>query len=94
MKIVIDIPEEVYKSIQDNEYCGISNADMYNAVKNGTPLPKVTINTNEVLGKIRADIEALKNAPPCFDDMFEYKCAVDDVLAITDKYKAESEDNE
>lgn len=40
MQIVIDIPEEVYKSIQDNDYCGISNADMYNAVKNGTPLPK------------------------------------------------------
>lgn len=40
MKIVIDIPEEVYKSIQDNDYCGISNSDMYNAVKNGTPLPK------------------------------------------------------
>ena len=40
MKIVIDISEEVYNSIQDNDYCGISNADMYNAVKNGTPLPK------------------------------------------------------
>lgn len=40
MKIVIDIPVEVYKSIQGNDYCGISNADMYNAVKNGTPLPK------------------------------------------------------
>lgn len=40
MKIVIDIQEEVYKSIQDNDYCGISNADMYNAMKNGIPLPK------------------------------------------------------
>jgi len=40
MKLIIDIPEEVYRSIQDNDYCGISNADMYNAVKNGTPLPK------------------------------------------------------
>lgn len=40
MKLVIDIPEEVYKSIQDNDYCGISNSDMYNAINNGTPLPK------------------------------------------------------
>ena len=40
MKLIIDIPGEVYKSIQDNDYCGISNADMYNAVKNGTPIPK------------------------------------------------------
>lgn len=44
-----------------------------------------------MLDKIRAEIEELKNAPPCFDDMFEYKYAVDDVLAIIDKYKAESE---
>lgn len=40
MKVVIDISEEVYKSIQDNDYCGISNADIYNAVKNGKALPK------------------------------------------------------
>lgn len=40
MKLVIDIKEEVYKSIQDNDYCGISNADMYNAIKNGIPLPE------------------------------------------------------
>lgn len=40
MKLVIDIPEETYESIQDNDYCGISNSDMYNAIKNGTPLPK------------------------------------------------------
>ena len=40
MKVVIEIPKEVYKSIQDNDYCGISNADMYNAIKNGKALPK------------------------------------------------------
>ena len=45
-----------------------------------------------IIDKLRAEIEALKNAPPCFDDMFEYKCAVDDVLAIIDKYKTESEE--
>lgn len=48
--------------------------------------------TDCVLDKIRAEIEELKNAPPCFDDMFEYKYAVDDVLAIIDKYKSESEE--
>lgn len=40
MQIVIDIPEKVYKSIQGNEYCGIIDSDMYNAIANGTPLPK------------------------------------------------------
>ena len=48
----------------------------------------------DVLDKIRIEIEKLKNAPPCFDDMFEYKYAVDDVLAIIDKYKAEKEEEE
>jgi hypothetical protein len=71
MQIVIDILEEVYKSIQDNDYCGISNADMYNAVKNGTPLEehdeeiiKETVASiwgkppyTDVLDKIRAEIE-------------------------------------
>jgi flagellar biosynthesis/type III secretory pathway protein FliH len=46
----------------------------------------------KVLDEIRAEIEELKNAPPCFDDMFEYEYAVDEVLAIIDKYKAESEE--
>lgn len=40
MEIVIDIPEKIYKAIQDNTYCGISNSDMYDAIRNGTPLPK------------------------------------------------------
>lgn len=40
MQIVIDIPEKIYKAIQDNTYCGISNSDMYDAIRNGTPLPK------------------------------------------------------
>jgi hypothetical protein len=53
-------------------------------------LPPVTPERN-VLDKIRAEIEELKNAPPCFDDMFEYKYAVDECLEIIDKYKAERE---
>lgn len=40
MEIVIKLPEKIYKAIQDNTYCGISNSDMYDAIRNGTPLPK------------------------------------------------------
>ena len=40
VQVVIEIPEEVYKSIRDNEYCGIIDSEMYNAIANGTPLPK------------------------------------------------------
>lgn len=39
MKLVIDIPEDTYNAIQENYYCGILNSDMYNAIKNGQPLP-------------------------------------------------------
>lgn len=39
IELVIKISEEVYNSIQDNDYCGISNSDMYNAIINGIPLP-------------------------------------------------------
>lgn len=39
MEIVIEIPEEEYKSIQDKDFC-ISYMEMYNAIRNGTPLPK------------------------------------------------------
>lgn len=46
---------------------------------------------NDVLDEIRVKIEKLKDAPPCFDDMFEYKYAVDEALVIIDNYKATSE---
>lgn len=40
MKIVIDIPETIYKAIKEETYCGILDADVYYAIKDGTPLPK------------------------------------------------------
>ena len=36
MKIVIDIPEEMYQSVLNGTYCGT----LYEELKNGTPLPK------------------------------------------------------
>lgn len=41
MKIVVDIPEELYKHIKnDNVYYLEDGEDLYTIVKNGTPLPK------------------------------------------------------
>ncbi|MBO7696773.1 MAG: hypothetical protein J6T10_29450 [Methanobrevibacter sp.] len=37
MKIVIDIDENVYKKLMDKTICVV---DIFNAIKNGTPLPK------------------------------------------------------
>lgn len=40
MEIVIDISEDNYKLIQDENCCGVLSYEIYNAIKNGTPLPK------------------------------------------------------
>lgn len=40
MQIVIDISEDNYKLIQNGNYCGILSHEIYNAIKNGTLLPK------------------------------------------------------
>lgn len=36
MRIVIDIPEEIYKTVQDGTYCGT----LYKEIKSGVILPK------------------------------------------------------
>ena len=101
MHIVIDIPKEVYKSIQDNEYFGISNSAMYNAIKNGTPYETVTefadrcreCGREKVLDKIRAEIEeqVLESLSDGGDDWFTAE-KVNECLEIIDKHKKESED--
>lgn len=40
MQIVIKIPDSKYQSILSDDYCGLLNADLYKAIKDGTPLPK------------------------------------------------------
>ena len=40
IELVIKIPEEIRKSIFDGVYCGIADKRVFDAIKNGTPLPK------------------------------------------------------
>ena len=40
MRLIIKIPDEIRKGIYDGVYCGISDKKVYDAIKNGTPLPK------------------------------------------------------
>lgn len=40
MKIVIDIPEELYKNVIERTKTGYVGSDVWIAVANGTPLPK------------------------------------------------------
>lgn len=39
-QIVIEIPDSKYQSMQNGYYCGLLDADMYKAIKDGVPLPK------------------------------------------------------
>lgn len=41
MKLIIDIPDEIRKSIFDDVYCGIIDKRVFDAIKHGTPLPEV-----------------------------------------------------
>lgn len=40
IELVIKIPEEKYNMIKNKMYCGIYDAEVYNAIDNGKPLPK------------------------------------------------------
>ena len=40
IELVIKIPEEIRKSIFDGVYCGIIDKRVFDAIKNGIPLPK------------------------------------------------------
>lgn len=85
MKVVIDIPEQMYLNAKKDMLCG---ADiLVSAIKNGTPYETVTefadrcreCGREKVLDKIRAEIE---------QEPYVSKMAV---LDIIDEYKTESE---
>lgn len=40
IELVIKLPEEKWEVIQKRMYCNIFDLNMWNAIKNGTPLPK------------------------------------------------------
>lgn len=40
MQIVIDITKSKWEVIQNGMYCGLLDAEMYQAIKNGIPLPE------------------------------------------------------
>lgn len=77
MQIIIDIPENSYKATCNGCMLPPDVENVVEAIKNGTPLPKV-------FDKIRAEINTM-----CGDIE-----TIADILAIIDKYKSESEDEE
>jgi len=99
MKLVIDIPEQMYINAKADMLCAASV--IARAIKNGTPHETVTefadrcreCGREKVLDKIRAEIENIAYDWQEIDGEHESRMVVDlnDALEIIDKYKAESE---
>ena len=81
MQIIIDIPEEIRKSIFDGEYCGIIDQRVYDAIKHGTPLPKGH-------GRL-IDVDAIHG-----DSSWDFADRLDETPTIIEADKVESEGEE
>ena len=88
IELVVKLPESIWVAIQNGEYCGISDDRTYNAIKNGTLLPKGHGDSiDDVLDKIKRDI-----FDACSDNyhMPVYKLDCDTIFEIIDKYQEKS----
>ena len=74
MKLVIDIPEEMYKRIQDDIYSTYDGVDSLKAVRNGTPLDD-----------IRKEINDLPKTYPFINHIDTY-VKTEDVIRIIDRH--------
>lgn len=86
MKLIIDIPEEDFEWINTHLYTTDfqTTKRLYESVRNGTPL-------DSVIEDIKAELT--KDYVDDNPDNFRYTTVMlKDVLAIIDKYKAESEE--
>ena len=96
MKLIIEIPEEVYEKQRYSQYFGAWSVVLQKCFENGTPLEKhdeevikETVASiwgkppyTEVLDKIRAEIQNLRNCScSCSDGI------IDEVEDIIDKYR-------
>jgi len=89
MKLIIDIPEDLYKrSFMSNDIWDMRMAGFVcSAIKNGTPIPdNATVCDIE---QIRAEIERLHYHPKL--DFIKNDDVVEMALEIIDKYKGDKE---
>lgn len=94
MQIVIDIPDRIYKIVQNRTLNITDDEILENALKNGTPLPKGhgrLIDADELYGDFIDGTEG-------YDCQTWYRIEIGDIIedapTIIDADKAESEDKE
>ena len=71
-EIVIKIPEDTYRAIKDDTYCGVMHLTLYDAIKNGKELPKghtELIDTRILIEDVTKASESMKanGVAPVFD---------------------------
>ena len=99
MRLLIEIPDEMYKTVQDGTYCG----SLYEELKNGIPQETVTefadrcreCGREKVLDKIMDEIYGIDDKIVLNpDSAFDRKAYVrlNKVIDIIDKYRGESKD--
>jgi hypothetical protein len=83
MKLIIDIPEEKYKTIQEGMYCGMLDADLYRDIKNGIPLDKLRAEISdfeeEVFQRPNTDYSDYAAVRHCLEIIDNYRGDADEV---------------
>ena len=93
MQIVIKLPDSKYQSILSDDYCGLLDADLYKAIKDGTPLPK---GHGRLIDEDRVDEAIYKEFDEiqCYDgtgyDIYsDVKYCIDDIPTIIEADRME-----
>ena len=92
-KLILELLEQetVSKEVYDHEYFLRKELE-FKIDKLQRQLEEQAVKAEPILDKIRAEIEELKPNNPNFKGYFEQNVALNKVLEILDKYKAESEE--
>ena len=91
MQIVIDIPEEMYRTVQDGTYCG----SLYEELKTGTPLPKGHGRLGDldaVMDDINRSIEGITNIGIMVDGEYLWGKLNDAIYNASTIIKADKEE--
>lgn len=71
-EIVIKIPDDMYRGIKDDTYCGVLHLTLYDAIKNGTELPKGHGRLIEVTTQLEACLSTFQSYTGIDEAPYEY----------------------
>ena len=98
MRLLIEIPDDMFNRIQDDVYSTYDGVDCLKVVRNGTPIPTgysigLAGSFDKTLEEIRKEINDLPKTYPFINHIDTY-VKTDDVIRIIDRHIGESKDAE